>query len=189
MVKAAVGRVGENADEVAGHSLRANYCRSARVAAKFPALRVWRRCPTLRVPTWLYLSWSVNLSHPKTPMPQPLCAARELLPIFRANTVRGLQRTCGYYAFVVGRDVRTVRDALHLVGAACVLSCVPVAPVRYVEDVETDWRYIFQTVAGNSLHVGVWATLAAASRVYTYSESDFEGVAIALHRDISELAP
>lgn len=109
-----------------------------------------------------------------------LNAAFDLLPIFRANTLRGLTRTRGYYAYVVGRDAQAVDHALHLVGAACVLSCVPVAPIHFVEHVEAEWRAIFETAAFGSQHAGAWRILATASGLHAYSERDFDRVASAL---------
>jgi hypothetical protein len=113
-------------------------------------------------------------------MNKALSAAFDLLPIFRANTLRGLTRTRGYYAYVVGRDADTVDHALHLVGAACVLSCVPVAPIHFVEQVEAEWRAVFETAAFGSLHAGAWRILATASGLHAYSERDFDRVASAL---------
>lgn len=110
-------------------------------------------------------------------MTTPLHVANELLPIFRANALRGLTRTRGYYAYLVRRDVDTVGKALHLVGAACVWSCVPVAPIHFVDQVEPEWRHIFEIAAFGSIHAGAWNTLVEASRLHLYSESDFDQVA------------
>jgi hypothetical protein len=103
--------------------------------------------------------------------------AHEILPLFRANSLRGLTRTCGYYAFRSGRDPKAVGYALHLIGAACVLARAPVAPIRFVEQLEEEWRGIFSIAAADSVHAEAWPAVCAASRLHAYSESDFNHVA------------
>ena len=106
-----------------------------------------------------------------------LALANDILPLFRANTLRGLTRTCGYYAFASGRDADAVGHALHLIGAACVLACIPVAPIHFVEHVEDEWRGIFAIAASESIYADAWPLMCAAARFHAYSESDFELVA------------
>jgi hypothetical protein len=121
-------------------------------------------------------------------MDDRLALANEILPLFRANTLRGLTRTCGYYAFGSGRVTDDVGHALHLIGAACVLARVPVAPIRFVEHVEDEWRGIFAIAAADSIHAGAWPLMCAASRLHTYSESDFEQMAGVLRTQLKACA-
>lgn len=110
--------------------------------------------------------------------------ANEILPLLRANTLRGLIRTSGYYAFRSGQSAADVGHALHLIGAACVFARVPVAPVHFIEDLEDDWRRIFTIAAADSDHADAWPMICATSRVHAYSESEFEHVAAMLRTQL-----
>lgn len=110
-------------------------------------------------------------------MNHSLSLAHEILPLLRANTLRGLTRTCGYYAFRSGQEPANVGYALHLIGAACVLAYLPVAPIQFVEHLEDEWRGIFAIAAADSEYAGAWPLICAASRLHRYSECDFDRVA------------
>jgi hypothetical protein len=111
--------------------------------------------------------------------------ANEILPLLRANTLRGLVRTSGYYAYRSGQSAVDVGHALHLIGAACVFARVPVAPVHFIEDIQDDWRLIFTVAAADSDHADAWPLICTTSRAYAYSESDFEHVATMVRSQLS----
>lgn len=117
-------------------------------------------------------------------MAKALELAVGVLPHF-AKEVRA-KRVCDYsfYAREIGRSSReaiAMGSAMHLIGGACVLCGVPVAPLHYVQRADGAWRGVFEA---DSLekeivlpHIGV---LTEAARVYAYTERDFERVARAL---------
>jgi hypothetical protein len=116
--------------------------------------------------------------------------ATEVLPHFRANVLRGWVRTYGHYATAIGRseakEAIVVGKAMHLIGAACVMARVPVAPVHFVERADGEWRGIFESAASEHQHVlPAWDTLAVSSRVYSYTDQDFEK----LGKVLNELIP
>ena len=120
--------------------------------------------------------------------------AREVLPHFRANVLRGWVRTYGGYAAAIGRspakEAVVIGKAMHLIGAACVMARVPVAPIHFVERADGDWRGIFESAASESIHVlPEWDTLAVSSRIYRYTEADFAKIAKAIEQVIPKHFP
>lgn len=117
-----------------------------------------------------------------------LALALEILPLLRANTLRGLIRTSGYYAFRSGQTAAHVEHAMHLIGAACVLTRVPVAPVHYVDDLHDEWRRIFTVAAADSDYANAWPLICDSSRHHVYSEADFERVATVVRTQLAKYA-
>lgn len=120
--------------------------------------------------------------------------ACEVLPHFRANVLRGWVRTYGHYAAAIGRspakEAVVIGKAMHLIGAACVLAQVPVAPIHFVERADGEWRDIFESARSESIHVlPEWDTLAISSRVHHYSEGEFDKIARSLEVAVPKHIP
>jgi len=116
--------------------------------------------------------------------------ATAVLPNFKKNVLGGRRRTYGYYARFIGRDPAkesmVIGKAMHVIGAACIMARVPVAPIYFVERADGEWRGIFENAASESLHVRpFWTTLFVSSRIYKYTEDDFARV----ERLLNELIP
>src|SRR5438105_1258072 len=118
-------------------------------------------------------------------MASTLQLAAEVLPHFQENVLRGWPRTYGFYAHAIGRNQATeamvIGKAMHAIGAACILTRVPVAPIHFVERADGEWRGVFESAWSESTHVlPAWNTLAVSARVHKYSEQDFSKIAKAI---------
>ncbi|MDH4449631.1 MAG: hypothetical protein QE265_03445 [Rhodoferax sp.] len=123
-------------------------------------------------------------------MTSALSIAAEVLPHFRANVMSNWTYTYGHYAAAIGRSAAkegvVIGKAMHVIGAACVMAKVPVAPIHYVERADGEWQGIFERAASESIHVRPhWPTLAVSSRVHRYTDEDFNLVS----RLLNELIP
>ena len=109
----------------------------------------------------------------------------EVLPQFAQNVLAQQVHTYGYYAHSIGRDSAkegvVVGKAMHAIGAACVFTLVPVAPLYYVERADGEWRGVFQEDAQKrNLVLPHYDLLSVTAREYRYSEGDFDKIARAL---------
>ena len=127
-------------------------------------------------------------------MTTALQLAAEVLPHFTANVLGQQVHTYGFYAHAIGRDAAkesmVIGKAMHVVGAACIIARVPVAPIHYVKRADGEWRGIFERAVGESIHVlPAWDTLAISARLYKYTEADFKSIAKLLHEGIPQCFP
>jgi hypothetical protein len=111
--------------------------------------------------------------------------AIELLPHFRESVLAHHVHTYGYYAEAIGRkaasDSMAIGQAMHALGAACILAGVPVAPLFFVERADSEWRGVFQSDSAERLHVlPHYDLLYVTAREYVYATGDFERVDRAL---------
>ncbi len=111
--------------------------------------------------------------------------ALAVLPHLARSVLGNHVRTYGYYASQIGlsptRDGHKVGQAMHVIGAACVFKCVPVAPLHFVKTTSNEWHRLFISDALEARDVlPHFDTLLIAARIFKYSESDFEKVRSAL---------
>ena len=130
------------------------------------------------------------VSNVRPHMTSALTIAAEVLPHFRANVMRNWPRTYGHYAAAIGRSAAkegvVIGKAMHVIGAACIMAKVPVAPSHYVERADGEWQGIFESAASKAIHVRPhWTTLAVSSRIHRYSDADFNLVS----RLLNDLIP
>lgn len=127
-------------------------------------------------------------------MASSLELAQAVMPQFRASVLRGEVRTYGSYARAIGRneakESMVVGMAMHAIGAACILTLVPVAPIHYVARADQGWRGIFESAYAEKTKVlPAWNVLAVSARVHSYNEAEFDQVELAIREVIPEFFP
>ncbi len=113
--------------------------------------------------------------------------ALEVLPYFAKNVLAKQQRTYGYYAASIGRDSAkegmVIGKAMHAIGAACVFTFVPVAPLFYVERADGEWRGVFEEDDLERERVlPHYDVMLVTAREHVYTEKDFSRVERALRQ-------
>jgi len=107
--------------------------------------------------------------------------AAELLPHFKRNVLDRRVCTYGSYAAQVGRDPATnglaIGQAMHAIGAVCVLRLLPIAPHFFVEATNGNQRQVFES---NDLEAALvlphFDLLYVVARDYTYTVQDLDGL-------------
>ena len=103
--------------------------------------------------------------------------AQQVAPHFAQRVLAG--HVCDYalYAKAIGRpskEARVIGGAMHVIGAACVIAGVPVAPLHYVQRADGKWRAVFE---GDSLERALvlphFNTLLEAARLHSYKQEEF----------------
>jgi hypothetical protein len=126
--------------------------------------------------------------------------ALELLPHFQRAVEARHVYTYGHYANAIGRnsarDSLAIGQAMHALGAACVLAGVPVAPLHYVERGDSGWTGIFESDPLECLHIlPHYDLLYVTAREHSYTTEDFQRIDKALrvvfpkHLKPSQLSP
>ncbi len=114
--------------------------------------------------------------------------ALDVLKAFGPNVI-ARQPPMSYrkYASLIGRapskDGLAVGQAMHAIGAVCVVRALPVAPLYWVESEAGGEKRVFESDALERqliLDRGHFGTMYVVAREYRYSEQDFEGVEKAL---------
>jgi hypothetical protein len=114
-----------------------------------------------------------------------MASAREIaiqvLPHFAKNVLAGHVYPYGVYAKAIGRDPAkesmVIGQAMHAIGALCVLAAIPVAPLHFIKRVDGEWRGVFESDAAEAAHVlPHYDLLYVTAREFTYSETDFARV-------------
>jgi hypothetical protein len=89
-----------------------------------------------------------------------------------------------------------IGQAMHAIGAACVLSAVPVAPLFFVERSDGEWRGVFEADTCERLDVlPHYELLYVTAREYVYGPRDFDqleralSVAFPKHLKPDQLSP
>jgi len=111
--------------------------------------------------------------------------ALEVLPHFRKAVLAGHVYTYGHYAAAIGRDSATesmvIGQAMHAIGAACVVCLVPVAPLFFVERSDGGWKGVFEADPSEFTHVlPHYDLLYVTAREYACKSRDFERLEHAL---------
>lgn len=107
--------------------------------------------------------------------------AFEILPHFAKNVLAKRVRTYGHYAQCIGltpsKDGLKVGHAMHVIGAACVFRCVPIAPLHYVKGADGEWRKVFKSDPLEARDVlPHYDALLTSARAYEYNEQDFQNI-------------
>jgi len=105
--------------------------------------------------------------------------AVEVLPHFAKSVLAGDVHSYGFYAKAIGRDPAkesmVIGKAMHMIGALCAFTAVPVAPLYFVERADAEWRGVFESDAAERIHVLPHCDLLyVTAREFKYSRPDFE---------------
>lgn len=116
--------------------------------------------------------------------------AIEVLPHFAKNVIAGYVFPYGVYAKAIGRDPAkesiVIGKAMHAIGAVCVLTGIPVAPLYYVKRADGEGRGVFESDAIECLYVlPHYDLMYVVAREYKYSEKDFARI----EKGLRELLP
>ncbi|HSV50735.1 MAG TPA: hypothetical protein VLJ57_01360 [Burkholderiaceae bacterium] len=127
-------------------------------------------------------------------MATSLQIACEVLPHFEANALNGHTRTYGFYAQAIGRnpakDAMAIGKAMHIIGAACIMAAVPVAPIHFVDRADGEWRGIFERSALERTYLlPHWDVLVVSSRAHKYTSDEFRTMAILLNDRVPTVFP
>jgi len=111
--------------------------------------------------------------------------ALEVLRHFKTAVLAGHVYTYGHYAAAIGRDAATesmvIGQAMHALGAGCVLCAVPIAPLFFVQRADGEWRGVFEADDSERIHVlPHYDLLYVTAREYVYTHRDFERLEHAL---------
>jgi hypothetical protein len=114
-------------------------------------------------------------------MPEAYKIAGDLLPLFGENVVaRRPPLTYGQYAAALGMPAKkyglAVGQAMHAIGAACVVQKVPVAPLFWVRRSDNEDRAIFENDPTEFLYVITsdnYDTMYVVAREYHYKPEEF----------------
>ena len=117
-----------------------------------------------------------------------------LMPLFQENVLRRTPRTYGYYAAHAGLDVAKesilIGKAMHAIGAACVMTRTPIAPLRYVERADGEWQGIFEKTSLERTAVKPhWTVLSVTSRDHVYTVDELNEVNRALTQVVPKFIP
>ena len=126
--------------------------------------------------------------------------ALDLLPHFQRAVEARHVFSYGHYANIIGRDSArdslAIGQAMHALGAGCVLAGVPVAPLHYVEREDGGWTGIFESDSSERIHVlPHYDLLYITAREHSYTAEDFQRIDKALrvafpkHLKPSQLSP
>ena len=115
-------------------------------------------------------------------MPSAYEIAGDLLRVFGENVLtRRPPRTYGQYATALGKSPRSyglaVGQAMHAIGAVCVVQKVPVAPLFWVKRADNQDRAIFESDPTEFLYVvasGDYDTMYVVAREYIYKQEEFD---------------
>jgi len=107
--------------------------------------------------------------------------AIEVLPHFAKHVLAGTTLPYGAYAHAIGRDPAkesmVVGQAMHLIGAVCVLTRLPVAPLHFVERADGEWRGVFHSDSSERTHVlPHYDLLLVTARIHRYVGKDFRQI-------------
>jgi hypothetical protein len=111
--------------------------------------------------------------------------ALEVLPHFQQAVLGRCVYTYGHYAIKVGRssasDSMAIGQAMHALGAGCVLAGVPVAPLFFVERADGEARGVFEGDLAETRHVlPHFDLLYVTAREHPYSTAEFDKIDKAL---------
>lgn len=98
--------------------------------------------------------------------------AAEILPHFATAVLARKQHTYGHYARLIGRnpakESMIVGPAMHLIGALCIISQVPVAPLYWVKRSDGEEKQVFTSDPIEVEHVLPYRNMMyVVSREYT----------------------
>ena len=149
--------------------------------------------PMMRVaglPAMIGHEYQVDLSSSTSPMATAREIAIEIMPHFALRVLAGRVCSYGTYAKAIGRDPAkesmVIGQAMHAIGAACVLAGVPVAPLYFVKRADGGWRGVFEADVFERIHVlPHYELLYVTAREYKYTASDFGKV----ERVLQEVLP
>jgi hypothetical protein len=115
--------------------------------------------------------------------------AIEVLPHFTERVLARRVSSYGFYAKAIGRnpakESMVIGQAMHAIGAVCVLARVPVAPLHFVERTDGDWRGVFEADPAEQIHVlPHYNLLCVTARVHKYTEKDFARVRLGLRETL-----
>jgi hypothetical protein len=104
--------------------------------------------------------------------------AIEVLPHFAKNVIARHVHSYGVYAKAIGRDPAkesmVIGQAMHAIGAVCVLAAIPVAPLYFIKRADGEWRGVFESDSSEREHVlPHYDLLYVTAREFKYSDSDF----------------
>ncbi len=75
---------------------------------------------------------------------------------------------------------------MHAIGAVCVLTTIPIAPLYFIRRADGEWRGVFASDASETVHVlPHYDLLYVTARVFKYSENDFARV----EKGLKEILP
>lgn len=120
--------------------------------------------------------------------------AGDLLRIFGENVVaRRAPMTYGQYATALRKPAKkyglAVGQAMHAIGAVCVVQRVPVAPLFWVRRADDGDRAIFESDPTERLHVissGNYDTMYVVAREYAYRAEEFARLEKTLQRMLAK---
>jgi hypothetical protein len=120
--------------------------------------------------------------------------AIEVLPHFSKNVLAGIVLPYGVYAHHIGRDPAkesmVIGQAMHAIGAVCVLTQRPVAPLHFVERADGAWRGVFESNPEEGIYVlPHYELLLVTARIYKYTQKDFDVIGRALREWVPKHLP
>jgi hypothetical protein len=120
--------------------------------------------------------------------------AGEILPHFATAVLARRQHSYGHYARLIGRnpanESMVVGPAMHLIGALCVISQVPVAPLYWVKRSDGEQKQMFASDPIETKHVQPHhEVMYVVSREYSYSPTEFDGISRKLQKIIKDAWP
>jgi hypothetical protein len=103
--------------------------------------------------------------------------ALQIFPHFAESVLAGRRQTYGYYASLVGRDSAkhglAIGQAMHFIGAVCVIRQVPVAPLHFAERADREVRGVFESDSLEATHVlPHYDVLKISAREHSYSKGE-----------------
>jgi hypothetical protein len=127
-------------------------------------------------------------------MPSAREIAAEILPHFATAVLARKQHTYGHYTRLIGRnpakESMIVGPGMHLIGALCIISQVPVAPLYWVKRSDGEKKQIFAFDPIEAEHVLPYRNMMyVVSREYSYSESEFKAISRRLQKVIGDKWP
>lgn len=118
--------------------------------------------------------------------------AVDVLRAFGTNVVsRRPPMTYGHYASVIGQEPEkyglAVGQAMHAIGALCVIRQVPVAPLHWIRSANDSYRGIFESdpvERQKIIESKDIDDMYVASREYHYTQEEFDGIEKALLKSL-----
>lgn len=119
-------------------------------------------------------------------MSDALELAAKVVEIFGQNILARRIQTYGAYAKAIGlnpaKEAPLVGIAMHCIGAICVATRIPIAPLHFVKRADGEWRGIFESDYLERTHVlPHYDILYVTARVYTYQPHEVEQIARIFH--------
>ncbi|MBV8634141.1 MAG: hypothetical protein JO002_06600, partial [Burkholderiaceae bacterium] len=107
--------------------------------------------------------------------------ALDIVPHFAENVLAKKVLSYGHYAKAAGRDSvkdsMAVGQAMHIIGAACTICQIPIAPLYYVKRADGEWRGVFESdVIEHAKVLPHYDLLYVTAREYEYSATDFKAL-------------